>query len=181
MRQFDRGGITLIEMVVVILVLALAIPILLRLLGEADWQSVRTAALADATFYAQRLMEVIRSKAYDEKIFSTYPPFTDSTALGPDTGETCSGLDTGSCTYDDIDDFNGYTVSPAGGYTYNVTVTYALLSGTTWTDCATPITCTAVTDCTTCAQCCYKRIDIKVSRNDNLVKNVELVSIDSYY
>ncbi len=173
-----RRGFTLIEMVVVILVLALAIPALLRLLGEAGWQSGRTEALADATFYAQRLMEVIRSKNYDNNAF---PFFTNSANLGPDASETCAGLDTGSCTYNDIDDFNGYTVSPGGGYTYNVTVTYALLSGTTWTDCATPVTCTAVTDCTTCAQCCYKRIDIKVSRNDNLVKNVELVSIDSYY
>ena len=151
-------------MVVVIVVMAFALPALLRLLGGAAWNAGRTQAFAGAALYAQGLMEEIRTKKYDE-LAGTY-----SSTLGPESGETYPA------GYDDVDDYNGYSDIPAGGFTRTVTVGYVYLNGTAWTDCGAQ-TCVAATTCTTCSQCCYKKITVTVSRNDNLVKNLKLVAI----
>lgn len=172
-------GITLIEMTVVIVVLGISIPVLLNMWSQVAWNSSRSEATADAAFYAQQLMEEIRSKRFDEE--AGYP-WTAS--LGPDT--TTKGLDgtnnetlTGSSNWDDIDDFNGYSDTPATGYTRSVTVSYFRLNASAWQSCSVA-SCVAPSNCTNCNECCYKRIQVKVSRA-NLASDVSLVTIVSGY
>jgi type II secretory pathway pseudopilin PulG len=170
MRPLTRRGINIIEMIALIVVLSIAIPPLLTMWSETSRRSVRTEAIADATFYAQELMEEIKSKKFDENDSSPW-----SSVLGVDSGEV-SGNRT---TFDDVDDFNGYSDQPSGGYVRNVNVEYVLVTDNTWEVCASP-SCTDVIDCNTCDQCCYKRITIYVSR-PNLIGNVTLVTVVAGY
>lgn len=142
-------------MVAVILVLGLTIPVLLTMWADVSWRSARSEQLADATFYAQQLMEEIKSKKFVD------PEDPTNTALGPN-GEIYP-------LFDDVDDFNGCADSsvttPASGFTRSGVVDYVTLSGTTWipSGSSTP----------------YKRITVSVSRTDNLVSDVSLVTIVS--
>ncbi len=159
----NSRGITLIEMVAVIVVLGMAIPTLLTAFSSAAWRSSRSENIADATFYAQELMEEVKSKGFDENIT---PPWTKT--LGPDSGETYPN-------FDDIDDFNGYSDTPAAGFTRSVAVDFVRLSGSTWGSCTFSGNCVAATTCTSCNECCYKRIQVTVS--NNVTGNVTLVSV----
>ena len=156
----DNKGLSLIEVVMVIVVLGIAIPPLLTMWANVAWRSTRSESLADALFYAQELMEEIKTKRFDEKTVSPW-----SVTLGPDT--STKGLDgisdeTASAknNWDDVDDFNGYADSPATGYNRSAAVGYVTLSATTWQNSASS------TD--------YKRITV-------LVKDVSLVTIASVY
>jgi MSHA pilin protein MshD len=158
--HFNRG-ITLIEMVAVIVVLSLAIPALLTMWADVAWRSVRSEAIGDAAFYAQQLMEEIKSKRFDENDSS---PWTSN--LGPEPGETITG--TGDSSFDDVDDYNGYSDNPAIDYSRSCTVDYVELSDSTWQAATSP-----PTD--------FKRIRVAVWRTDNLVSDVSLVTIVSAY
>lgn len=160
MRQFKNGGLTIIELVVVIVVLGLAIPPLLTSWANIGWRSARSEALADATFYAQALMEEIKSKRFDENTSSPW-----SSLLGPESGESRTGA--GASAYDDVDDYNGYSDSPATRYNRSATVGYAALSGTTWQNSG------SITN--------FKRIAVTVSRSDGLAKDVNLITIVAAY
>lgn len=156
MRSAAGKGLTIIELVVVIVVLGLAIPPLLTSWANIGWRSVRSEALADATFYAQALLEEIKSKRFDENTSSPW-----SSLLGPETGESRSG--SGASAFDDVDDYNGYSDSPATRYNRSATVDYAALSGTTWQNSG------SISN--------FKRIAVTVSRSDGLAKDVSLVTI----
>lgn len=174
-------GITLIEMVAVIVVLGLAIPPLLTMWADVAWRSSRAESLADATFYAQALMEEIKSKSFDEK---DNPNWTSTADFGPDTGESSNDKD----TFDDADDFVGCTdsrvTSPASGYVRSISIDYVRLNTGTepdsWESCGS-ISCTTSMDCATCDACCYKRITVSVSRADNLVSEVSIVTMVAAY
>ncbi len=164
MKKLNKRGITLIEMVAVIVVLGIAIPPLLTSFGDIAWRSGRAESMADGSFYAQELMEEVKSKAFDE---NSIRPFTSSTAFSSaDAGENKAN----ATTFDDADDFVGCTdaevSSPASGYSRSVGVDYVYLNGSTWTACGS-VTCTTSTNCSICAACCYKRITVTVSRSDN--------------
>lgn len=181
-----KKGVTLIEMVSIIVVLGLSIPVLLTMWADVAWRSSRSEVIADAIFHAQQLMEEIKSKRFDRE---TSSPWTDSGSLGVDTGDGENAAD--KDTFDDVDDFLtvatevGQTVctdpevtTPATSYTRLVRVEYVYLDASSdWQVCATPIICAAETNCTNCNQCCYKRITVSVSRADNLVKDVSLLTI----
>jgi type II secretory pathway pseudopilin PulG len=95
-EQFNnRKGITLIEMIAVIVVVGLAIPAILLMWQDLSFRSGRAEVIAQASFYAQELMEEIKSKKFDENDTS---PWTPSANFGPD-GETYPN-------YDDVDDFH---------------------------------------------------------------------------
>jgi type II secretory pathway pseudopilin PulG len=159
-RARGAKGLTIIELVTVIVVLGLAIPPLLTSWANIAWRSVRSESLADATFYAQALMEEIKSKRFDE---NTSSPWTSP--LGPEPGESRAGI--GASAYDDVDDFNGCSDSPATRYNRSATVDYAALSGTTWQNSG------SITN--------FKRIAVTVSRSDGLAKDVNLVTIVAAY
>jgi type II secretory pathway pseudopilin PulG len=164
----NKKGLTLIEAVAVIVVLGLAIPVLLRLFAEVSYKSARSESVSVATFYAEQLMEEIKSKRFDESSF--YPW---STSLGPDT--STKGLDgtnnettANKSNWDDIDDFNGYSDTPTGGYSRSVTVIYlnpAITSGGTWQALGSGTS-------------EYKRVAVTVSRG-TLTGNVTLTTMIS--
>ena len=64
--SLSKKGITLIELIVVILILAIGISAILGLLGEIVRRVNVAEEIAIATFYAQEKMEEIKSKDFDE-------------------------------------------------------------------------------------------------------------------
>ncbi len=108
------GGVTLIEVIMVIVLTAIAIPPLISLLGSGAIKSVDTERRTVALGLAQGLMEEIKSQHYDEK---TSPPY--SYPPGPDTGENAGD----KTTFDDMDDYAGWQES-SHGFTLSITVFY---------------------------------------------------------
>ncbi|MBI1871335.1 MAG: type II secretion system protein [Chlamydiae bacterium] len=104
-----QNGLTLIEIVVAIGILALAMPGVMYyfLNWKSSLSEVRLRSLA--TQLAQDLMEEIASKKWDEN--RSQGPTTSPSTIGPDTGESryTAGLST---SYDDVDDYNGLSESP---------------------------------------------------------------------
>lgn len=144
-------GITLIEMVAVIVVVGVSIPPLMLAWQNLGYRSARAEAMSQGTFYAQDLMEEIKSKDFVDLDDPT------NTALGPN-GETYPN-------FDDVDDFNSYSDNPDTGYNRCVTVDYVALSDSTWggtctpsnpTDCNSP-------SCNPADATDYKRIQVLVS------------------
>ena len=172
----NNTGLTLIEMVAMIVVLGIAIPPLLTNWADIAWRSERSESLADASFYAQELMEQIKSKRYDEKSSSPWTPSTNFSST--DSGESKSD----SATFDDIDDFAGCTdplvTAPAAGYSRLADIDYVWLNGSAWQGCGAVPACNG-TDCTQCNACCYKRITVTVSRTDNIGGSASLTTIVS--
>jgi len=170
----------LIELVVVIAVSATAIPVLMTMWSTVTWQSVRTEGTAEATFYAEGLMEEIKSKRFDENTSSPW-----SSVLGVDPGENSGN----ARNFDDVDDFVNVTdlniTQPAPAYNRSVAVEYVTLNSTNdWVPCGT-VTCinvgTCPNCCTSCNECCYKRIRVNVRRTDNIPTNVSLTTVVAGY
>ena len=163
--RIPQSGITLIEMIAVIVVVGLAIPAILLMWQDLSFRSGRAEVIAQASFYAQELMEEIKSKNFADP--------NQTPVFGPESGEG------GRSNYDDVDDFNGYSDTSAG-YTRCVTVDYVELSAGTWTGNCTPAN---PTDCNspTCNPgdvTDYKRIRVLVSHQFG---NASLVTIVSGY
>ncbi|MDP3979822.1 MAG: hypothetical protein Q8Q33_00250 [Chlamydiota bacterium] len=131
-----KKGLTLIEVVVMITVLALALPGLAFFFF--NWKSslseMRLRSLGSRLAYD--LMEEIASKKWDEN--STTGPLADGSKtlpanLGPESGE--SRYSGGANTFDDVDDYHGLSEIPLrdsqgailsafSGFTRTVSVTY---------------------------------------------------------
>ncbi len=169
----NKKGITLIEMVTVIVVLAVAIPPLLTMLADVVWRSARSETIADGTFYAQELIEEVQSKKFDEK---NALPWTSTFAFGTEAGENLGNKD----TFDDVDDFVGCTdprvTVPAAGFTRSVTVEYVTLNGSTWQTCGA-VNCVNSTNCVNCTSCCYKRVTVSVSGSNKLGSDINLTTL----
>lgn len=153
----NKKGLSLIEIVIVIIVLGIALVPLLMTYANVANTGMQREAITIATSLAQTLMEEIESKRYDE---NTAPPW--SATLGSETGET------GRATYNDVDDFNGYSENPIpnfGGYSLSVSVSYVQPG-----DLETPVVGTT-TD--------FKRIMVTVSHSK--AGNVRLVSVRQPY
>ncbi len=120
-RLAGTSGMTIIEMVMVIVVLAIAIPPLLNMFSEVGINSVQAEFQNTASLIGQSYMEEIISKKFDETLVNdplASAPWSDP--LGSDGGESRS-------SYDDVDDFDGYTEDPVANYTgfsTSVTVYY---------------------------------------------------------
>lgn len=155
----SNKGLTVIELVVVIVVLGLAIPPLLTMWADVAWRSSRSELLADSAFFAQQLMEEIKSKSFVD------PDEPNNTNLGVNGGESANNR----ATFDDVDDFVGCTdasvTTPATGYTRSAAVDYVSLSGSAW---QTSVSATN-----------YKRIIITVSRSGGSALPVSLTALVS--
>ncbi len=85
----------------------------------------QSEAILEAIAIGQKFIEEAETKRFDENITATIPSsFTLAGSLGPDAGETRS-------TYDDLDDFDGYSYADSlSGYvpfTVTASVDYVTL------------------------------------------------------
>ncbi|MCX5708526.1 MAG: type II secretion system protein [Candidatus Omnitrophica bacterium] len=175
MKKAAKRGMTFMELIAALVVAGIAIPALLTIWSTASWQAMRSEGAQDALIYAQGLMEEIVSKQFDDQDESPW-----STALGRD-GENGAN----ASSFNDVDDFINTTdpriISPAPGYSRWVWVEYVLLNAAnTWVVCPSAPVCGAVNNCTTCNECCYKRITVNVQKN-NLPANASLTTIVAGY
>lgn len=117
MKRFKKT-MTLIELVMVIAVFAVAITPILLLMSSLNQQVVQARLMNSAIVLGRDILEEILSKRYDER---TIPPYTSwSSHLGPDSGESRNN-------YDDVDDFDGLSegsVSGYPGFSRRITVCY---------------------------------------------------------
>jgi len=86
----------------------------------------QSEAILEAVAIGQKFIEEAETKRFDESITATIPSsFTPAASLGPDAGET-------RATYDDLDDYDGYSYSDAvSGYvpfTITTSVDYVTLA-----------------------------------------------------
>ena len=109
LRCVRQRGITLIELVISIAILAIALVGVTQLLSGGLGRSADTMLESRVGALAQAYLDEILGKRFDENTRdSGVPPCRNSLGstrlcsmvLGPESGET-------RATYDDVDDFNG--------------------------------------------------------------------------
>lgn len=119
-KEPDKKGFSLVEIIIVITIAAVILPMMMVVIGGMARHTTKAAQTTIATDLAREMMELILAKRFDENNPATpTDPSTDWTAvatLGPD-GETRP-------TYDDMDDFNTFSDTPATGYTRSAAVVY---------------------------------------------------------
>ena len=117
--NFKKRGFTLIEIIIVIVITSILFPMMMMLLGNLTAQMAKSKEITIATDLAREMMEIIKTKRFDEN--DRTDPAVGSWSATPfvaDSGES------GFATFDDKDDFNGYSDTPLPAYTRNVTVIY---------------------------------------------------------
>lgn len=95
----NQRGVTLIDLILVIIIVSLAVPPMMALLIQGTRQSTFGVTVSRANSLASALLEEMRSKRGDENATSA------SMTLGPEFGENRT-------TYDDVDDYHGLDESP---------------------------------------------------------------------
>ncbi len=103
------SGVTLIEVVLAIVIVGTVIPVLLTLHASVARPAVQAEMMIRAGDLAHALLEEIESKRFDEQL-EPEPGASGmwTTPLGPEAGETRT-------TYDDVDDFHGFSETLTGG------------------------------------------------------------------
>lgn len=160
-----KNGFTLIEVIMIIVVVAIAIPALLIILGQEAKQSVNAELQVSATNVAQALMEEIKTKRWDEN--ATVPPYS---ILGIDAPPDNAG---DPSTYDDVDDYAvGVPDVTVGGVTYSRSVQVCYVQSSDLNNTSPCVTAGASgTD--------YKHIQVTVS--NSTLGSVELVTVVTNY
>lgn len=126
------SGFSLAEVLVAVGVIAIALVPLIVVFSQGVKQGKTPQKITVASMLAQDLLEEIMAKKFDENPVTPVTPAN----LGPDTGETRSGLPTNR-NYDDVDDYQNYTESTPSevdgtimndftGYARAVSVDYVL-------------------------------------------------------
>jgi len=151
------NGFTLLELVIGIVVFTISLTVVLSLIVPQAEQTAEPFRQVKAAKLGQSLMNDILSRSYDENSDRS-PPFETCNAKG-NCSETLGPEEANEDDYDDVDDYNGYTVSDVGGnyssFGFTVTVDYdSDLNDSTPTDGLT-----------------FKRIDIAVTAPDGQVYN----------
>ena len=114
---FTQKGFSLIEIIMIIVVVSIAIPALLILIGGEAGRGVEPELRITATNVAQQLMDEIMTKCWDEDVVNPVSgactdPMTTYSDLGSDSGDT-----------DDIDDYaSGVPAVTVGGISYSRSV-----------------------------------------------------------
>ena len=108
----NRRGVTLVELVLLLVVASIALPGLMVYFTEAMEHSADAQLWTLSASLAQELMEEIKAKRWDQQ--TPIPPGvpTAVNALGPETGETRCDPALGCQAYNDVDDYNGLNISP---------------------------------------------------------------------
>ena len=102
----DIKGFTLVEILIAIVVLAIALVPLIGVFTTGSKESGVAQKITIGTSLAQDLLEEIRSKQFDEDIINPTIP----NKLGPEKNEKRFNPPTRN--FDDVDDYNGYADSP---------------------------------------------------------------------
>jgi MSHA pilin protein MshD len=95
-----RRALTLVECVICLLIVSLAMVAAMRTMGASAAALQRTGDHATARNLATSLLNEIVAQAYKDP--------NSTPAFGIETGEVA----TNRATFDDVDDYNGYTESP---------------------------------------------------------------------
>ena len=153
----SQTGFTLLELVIGIVVFTISLTIVLSLIVPQAEQTAEPFRQVKAAKLGQSLMNDILSRSYDENSDRS-PPFETCNAKG-NCSTTLGPEEASEDDYDDVDDYNGYTVNDVGGnyssFGFTVTVDYdSDLNDSTPTDGLT-----------------FKRIDIAVTAPDGQVYN----------
>lgn len=152
-----ENGFTLLELVIGIVVFTISLTVVLSLIVPQAEQTAEPFRQVKAAKLGQSLMNDILSRSYDENSDRS-PPFETCNAKG-NCSTTLGPEEASEDDYDDVDDYNGYTVNDVGGnyssFGFTVTVDYdSDLNDSTPTDGLT-----------------FKRIDIAVTAPDGQVYN----------
>jgi Tfp pilus assembly protein PilV len=121
----------LAEVSVTLLVLALAVVALVPVFALNIRAGKSSSQAQEASFLSQEMLDQIRLRKWDENTPTPTAFTVGSAALGPDAGENAAD----KRQFDDMDDFHGWTESPATdplmraipglpGFTRSVTVQY---------------------------------------------------------
>jgi prepilin-type N-terminal cleavage/methylation domain-containing protein len=159
----SNRGITLIELVIAVVIVGIAIPVLVRNWADVTMRSVESETISDAAFYAEQLMEEIKSKRFDEQ---TEPAWTAANLFGAKRADE-SDETNNRTRYDDIDDYDGFTEALPRSFVSLVSVQYANLTGASWQAVAS-----GTTD--------FKRVTVNISRK-NIPKAAALVTVVGRY
>jgi prepilin-type N-terminal cleavage/methylation domain-containing protein len=159
---FSRG-ITLIELVIAVVIVGIAVPVLVRNWADVTIRSVESETISDAAFYAEQLMEEIKSKRFDER---TDPPWTAGNLFGAKRADESDEMNNRT-RFDDVDDYDGFTEPLPRSFVSLVSVQYANLTGTTWQAVAS-----GTTD--------FKRVTVNISRK-NILNAATLVTVIGRY
>ncbi|KJY97674.1 type IV pilus modification PilV family protein [Pseudoalteromonas ruthenica] len=107
-------GFTLVELILGIVIFAIAMVIVFTLIAPQARQSAEPLVQVKAAKLGQSLMNEILGKAYDENSDRSPPfqrcdekPVGCSTTMGPEEGSRD--------LYDDVDDYNGLSITDVGG------------------------------------------------------------------
>jgi MSHA pilin protein MshD len=117
--QLTQKGFTLIEVLIVTILLAMAFLVFLGALNFANEKQSESKLRNIQSILLHNLEEQIKSKRYDESSSSPW-----SSTLGKDSGETAKNH------FDDVDDFNGYSISSIdnhSAFSANIIVNYTTL------------------------------------------------------
>ena len=122
----SRSGFSLIEIIMIIVVVSIAIPALLILVGGEAGRGVEPELRITATNVAQQLMDEIMTKCWDENVVSgstctgTMTTYSD---LGYDPASVPAEVLNDLTTYDDVDDYrSGVPAVNVGGVSYSRSV-----------------------------------------------------------
>lgn len=151
----SRAGFLLAELSVTLLVLALAVVALVPVFAVNIRSGKASARSQQAAWLSQELLEEVRMRKWDENTPASPTYTVPSATLGVDVGESAAD----KRTFDDVDDFNGWTESPARDpvmgaipdlpdYARSVTVQYVIpdvyVATTTLTDYKLVTACTQI-------------------------------------
>jgi len=126
-----RNGFSLIEVIMIIVIVAVAIPTLLIIVGQEAKQGVEPELRVTATNVGQQLLEEIRTKCWDANLISGgvcgAATMISYSNIGEDSEGTCGSLPCNN--YDDIDDYASGAISvPVGGISYSASVEVCYVS-----------------------------------------------------
>lgn len=127
----NKEGYLLIEASITCLIISLSLVALVPMFILSLRANTKTEQVKVATQLSVELLEEIRLRKWDQKTPSPPQSIALGSAIGVDSGETASD----KRTFNDIDDFNGWSESPPmdplmqplsnfSGYSRNVTVSY---------------------------------------------------------
>lgn len=165
-KRLSCKGYTLVEIVLAMLLMAVALPPLLQLFAEVTFRSAETDVMPKAVSLASELMEEIKSRKFDE-LAARDVTGNWSLILGSDGGETATNKN----TFDDADDFNGWSQNFSGFSGYSASVTVRYVSGS---DLNAPLTVPSPAPNNWTPS--YKRVVLTLA-HPNLPSSIQVVSV----